>query len=178
MWKPGEMEAPMRPNPYSSSTIDMRGKRGFGILFSNFLRFFEIFLLRRVYRCASCRHKSIKKAFAVIRKRLQMPSVMELVGYRAWKYDEEKPGVPDGGTRVAAMGVGHGIPSRRARRKKRNAAGRVCLSLARRYNTLDLASKVSVPRGCGPFGNLRRQSVTLRIAVYPHQFQTPHHTTY
>ena len=82
-----------------------------------------------------------------------MPSVMELVGYRAWKYDEENPGVPDGGTRVAAMGVGHGIPSRRARRKKRNAAGRVCLSLARRYNTLDLAGKVSVPRGCGPFGN-------------------------
>ena len=27
------------------------------------------------------------------------------------------------------------------------------LSLARRYNTLDLAGKVSVPRGCGPFGN-------------------------
>ena len=29
----------------------------------------------------------------------------------------------------------------------------MCLSLARRYNTLDLAGKVSVPRGCGPFGN-------------------------
>ena len=82
-----------------------------------------------------------------------MPSVMELVGYRAWKYDEENPGVPDGETRVAAMGVGHGIPSRRARRKKRNAAGRVCLSLAQRYNILDLAGKVSVLRGCGPFGN-------------------------
>ena len=121
--------------------------------FRTFCGFFEICLLRRAYRCASCRHKSIKKAFAVIRKWLQMPSVMELVGHGAWKRDEENPGVPDGGTRVAAMGVGHGIPSRRARRKKRNAAGRVCLSLARRYNTLDLASKVSVPRGCGPFGN-------------------------
>ena len=33
MWKPGEMEALMRPNPYSSSTIDMCGKRGFGTLF-------------------------------------------------------------------------------------------------------------------------------------------------
>ena len=29
----------------------------------------------------------------------------------------------------------------------------MCLSLARRYNTLDLAGKVSVPRDCGPFGN-------------------------
>ena len=37
--------------------------------------------------------------------------------------------------------------------EKLRAAGRVCLSLARRYNTLDLAGKVSVPRGCGPFGN-------------------------
>ena len=37
--------------------------------------------------------------------------------------------------------------------KKWTATGRVCLSLARRYNTLDLAGKVSVPRGCGPFGN-------------------------
>lgn len=45
MWKPGEMEALMRPNPYSSSTIDMCGKRGFGILFSNFLRFFRNLLI-------------------------------------------------------------------------------------------------------------------------------------
>ena len=36
--------------------------------------------------------------------------------------------------------------------KKWTATGRVCLSLARRYNTLDLAGKVSVPRDCGPFG--------------------------
>ena len=82
-----------------------------------------------------------------------MPSVIELVGYRAWKYDEENPGVPDGGTRVAAMGAGHGIPSRRVKRKKCKDAGQMRLSLARRYNTLDLAGKVSVPRGCGPFGN-------------------------
>ena len=84
---------------------------------------------------------------------LQMPSVMELVGHGAWKYDEENPGVPDGGTRVAAMGAGHGIPSRWVKRKKCKDAGRMRLSLARRYNTLDLAGKVSVPRGCGPFGN-------------------------
>ena len=45
MWKPGEMEALMRPNPYSSSTIDMCGKRGFGILFSDFLRFFRNLLI-------------------------------------------------------------------------------------------------------------------------------------
>ena len=49
--------------------------------------------------------------------------------------------------------MGYGIPSRRARREKRRTAGRVCLPLTRRYNTLDLAGKVSVPRGCGPFGN-------------------------
>ena len=52
-----------------------------------------------------------------------------------------------------ATGAGHGIPSRQGSREKRRAAGRVCLSLARRYNTLDLAGKVSVPRGCGPIGN-------------------------
>ena len=52
-----------------------------------------------------------------------------------------------------ATGAGHGIPSRQGSRETRRAAGRVCLSLARRYNTLDLAGKVSVPRGCGPFGN-------------------------
>ena len=59
----------------------------------------------------------------------------------------------DGDARGAAIRAGCGIPSRRVRRKKRNAAGRACLSLARRYNTLDLAGKVSVPRGCGPFEN-------------------------
>ena len=32
------------------------------------------------------------------------------------KSDEENPGVTDGGARVAAMGVGHGIPSRQGRR--------------------------------------------------------------
>lgn len=82
-----------------------------------------------------------------------MPSVMELVGYRKRKYDAENPGVTDDGIRGVATGAGYGIPSRRARMEKRRAAGRVCLSLARRYNTLDLAGKVSVPRGCGPFGN-------------------------
>ena len=41
----------------------------------------------------------VKKAFAVIRKWLQMPSVMELVGHGAWKRDEENPGVEDGGVR-------------------------------------------------------------------------------
>ena len=51
------------------------------------------------------------------------------------------------------MGAGHGIPSRRVKRKKCKDAGRMRLSLARRYNILDLAGKVSVPRGCGPFGN-------------------------
>lgn len=86
---------------------------------------------------------------------------MELVGHGAWKRDEENPGVPDGGTRVAAMGAGHGIPSRRVKRKKCKDAGRMRLSLARRYNTLDLAGKVSVPRGCGPFGNPR---ISLRLA--------------
>ena len=59
----------------------------------------------------------------------------------------------DGDARGAAIRVECGIPSRWVRRKKRNAAGRACLSLARRYNTLDLAGKVSVPRGCGPFEN-------------------------
>ena len=133
------------------------GKGALESCFRTFCGFFEIFLLRRAYRCASCRYKRHRTSTCshseTASKWLQIPSVMELVGYRAWKYDEENPGVPDGGTRVAAMGVGHGIPSRRARRKKRNAAGRVCLSLARRYNTLDLAGKVSVPRGCGPFEN-------------------------
>ena len=82
-----------------------------------------------------------------------MPSVMELVGYRKRKHDAENPGVSDDGIRGVATGAGYGIPSRRVRREKRRAAGRVCLSLARRYNTLDLAGKVSVPKGCGPFGN-------------------------
>lgn len=59
----------------------------------------------------------------------------------------------DGDARGAAIRAGCGIPSRRVRRKKCKDAGQMRLSLARRYNTLDLASKVSVPRGCGPFGN-------------------------
>ena len=43
--------------------------------------------------------------------------------------------------------------------KQESSAARGCGSgvplhpLESRYNTLDLASKVSVPRGCGPFGN-------------------------
>ena len=82
-----------------------------------------------------------------------MPSVMELVGHGARKRDAENLDVTDGGVQETATGAGYGIPSRRVRREKRRAAGRVCLSLARRYNTLDLAGKVSVPRGCGPFGN-------------------------
>ena len=85
-------------------------------------------------------------------KWLQMPSVMELVGHGARKCGKKNAGVENGGVR-GATGAGYGIPSRRARREKRSAAGWVCLSLARRYNTLDLAGKVSVPRGCGPFGN-------------------------
>ena len=78
-------------------------------------------------------------------------------------------GVENGGVR-GATGAGHGIPSRRARREKRRAAGRVCLSLARRYNTLDLAGKVSVPRGCGPFGNLgdeERRSLGVGTVCFP-----------
>ena len=67
-------------------------------------------------------------------------------------------------------GAGHGIPSRRVSREKRSAAGWVCLSLARRYNTLDLAGKVSVPRGCGPFGNLgdeERRSLGVGTVCFP-----------
>ena len=56
---------------------------------------------------------------------------------------------------VSEGGDGRGAryPFAPGKREKRRAAGWMCLSLARRYNTLDLASKVSVPRGCGPFGN-------------------------
>ena len=109
----------MRPNPYSSSTIDMCGKRDFGILFSDFLRFFEIFLLRRAYRCVSFVYKRQRKSICshseTASKWLQVPSVMELVGYRKRKYDAENPGVTDDGIRGVATGAGHGIPSRRAR---------------------------------------------------------------
>lgn len=50
-------------------------------------------------------------------------------------------------------GRGARYPFAPGKREKRRAAGWMCLSLARRYNILDLAGKVSVPRGCGPFGN-------------------------
>ena len=147
----------MRPNPYSSSTIDMCGKRGFGTLFLGFLRFFQNFCIVQGVPVHFARperqRKSICSHSEMASKGLQMPSVMELVGYRKRKYDAENPGVTDDGIRGVATGAGYGIPSRRARMEKRRAAGRVCLSLARRYNTLDLAGKVSVPRGCGPFGN-------------------------
>ena len=116
------MEALMRPNPYSSSTIDMCGKRDFGILFSDFLRFFEIFLLRRAYRCVSFVYKRQRKSICshseIASKWLQIPSVMGLVGYRKRKYDAENPGVTDGGVQEMATGVGDGIPSRRARREE------------------------------------------------------------
>lgn len=100
MWKPGEMEALMRPNPYSSSTIDMCGKRGFGTLFSDFLRFFGIFYRAGRTGALLAGIKGKEKAFAVIRKRLpkwlQMPSVMELVGHGTRKSDEENTGATDG----------------------------------------------------------------------------------
>ena len=46
-----------------------------------------------------------------------MPSVMELVGYRAQKCDAENLGVTDGGVRGVTTGMGYGIPSRRVRRE-------------------------------------------------------------
>ena len=61
-------EARMRPNPYSSSTIDMCGKRGFGTLFSDFLRFFEIFYRAGRTGALLAGIKGKEKAFAVIRK--------------------------------------------------------------------------------------------------------------
>ena len=42
-----------------------------------------------------------------------------------------------------------------------NGFGFFLIFLSQRYNPLDLASKVSVPRGCGPFGNPR---ISLRLA--------------
>ena len=124
--------------------------------FRTFCGFFEIFLLRRVYRCASCRHKRHRTSTCshseTASKWLQMPSVMELVGHGAWKRDEENPGVEDGGVRRRRRE--RGTVSLRAGQEGEAQSCRVmCLSLARRYNTLDLAGKVSVPRGCGPFGN-------------------------
>lgn len=141
MWKPGEMGALMRPNPYSSSTIDMCGKRGFGILFSDFLRFFEIFLLSRTYRYTSCGPKGKEKAFAVIWKSLPKDCKCQVL----WNWlDTEHTGSDGSGARY---------PFAPGQEGKAQSCRRVCLSLARRYNTLDLAGKVSVPRGCGPFGN-------------------------
>ena len=81
-----------------------------------------------------------------------MPNAMELVGNR-----ERKRNVRIREQRMGCSGNGGGsgawYPFAPGRREKRRAAGQVRLSLARRYNTLDLAGKVSVPRGCGPFGN-------------------------
>ena len=157
MWKPGEMETPTRPNPYSSSTIDVCGKRGFGTLFSDFLRFFRNFLIAQGVPVHIVRperqRKSICSHSEMASKGLQMPNAMELVGYRKRKYDAENPGVEDGGARRRRRERGTVSLRAGSGGKKRTAAGQECLSLARRYNTLDLAGKVSVPRGCGPFGN-------------------------
>lgn len=156
MWNPGEMGTLMRPNPYSSSTIDMCGKRGFGILFSDFLRFFRNFLIAQGVPVHIVRperqRKSICSHSEMASKGLQMPNAMELVGNR-----ERKRNVRIREQRMGCSGNGGGsgawYPFAPGRREKRRAAGQVRLSLARRYNTLDLAGKVSVPRGCGPFGN-------------------------
>ena len=145
----------MRPNPYSSPIIDMLGERGFGILFSGFLRFFQSFVLYKVYRCVSCSPKGKEKHLQSFGNGFQMTANAECYGIGRIRNAETRrgeSGVENGGVR-GETGAGGGIPSRQARREKRSAAGRVCLSLARRYNTLDLAGKVSVPRGCGPFGN-------------------------
>ena len=158
MWKPGEMGALTRPNPYSSSTIDMCGKRGFGILFSDFLRFFRNFLIAQGVPVHIVRPESQRKSICshseMASKGLQMPNAMELVGNR-----ERKRNVRIREQRMGCSGNGGGsgawYPFAPGRREKRRAAGQVRLSLARRYNTLDLAGKVSVPRGCGPFGNPR-----------------------
>ena len=116
------MEALMRPNPYSSSTIDMCGKRGFGILFSDFLRFFRNFLIAQGvpvhFVWPERQRKSICSHSEMASKGLKMLCVMELVGYRAQKCDAENPGVTDGGVQEMATGVGDGIPSRRARREE------------------------------------------------------------
>ena len=121
MWKPGEMEALMRPNPYSSSTIDMCGKRGFGTLFWVFCVFSKFFIAQGVpvhFVWPERQRKSICSHSEMASKGLKMLCVMELVGYRAQKCDAENPGVTDGGVQEMATGVGDGIPSRRARREE------------------------------------------------------------
>ena len=100
--------------------------------------------------------KSICSHSEMASKGLQMPNAMELVGNR-----ERKRNVRIREQRMGCSGNGGGsgawYPFAPGRREKRRAAGQVRLSLARRYNTLDLAGKVSVPRGCGPFGNPREE---------------------
>ena len=121
MWKPGEMEALMRPNPYSSSTIDMCGKRGFGTLFWVFCVFSKFFIAQGVpvhFVWPERQRKSICSHSEMASKGLKMLCVMELVGYRAQKCDAENPGVTDGGVQEMATGVGDGIPSRRAKREE------------------------------------------------------------
>ena len=100
--------------------------------------------------------KAKKKHLQSFGNRFQMTANAKCYGIgRTWseKMRQGECGRNGWCVRGITPGVGYGIPSRRVRREKRRAAGRVCLSLARRYNTLDLAGKVSVPRGCGPFGN-------------------------
>ena len=81
-----------------------------------------------------------------------MPSVMELVGNR-----ERKRNVRIREQRMGCSGSSDGsgerytfAPGQEGRSAELPGGW---LSLARRYNTLDLAGKVSVPKGCGPFGN-------------------------
>ena len=111
----------MRPNPYSSSTIDMCGKRGFGTLFWVFCVFSKFFIAQGVpvhFVWPERQRKSICSHSEMASKGLKMLCVMELVGYRAQKCDAENPGVTDGGVQEMATGVGDGIPSRRARREE------------------------------------------------------------
>ena len=115
------MEALMRPNPYSSSTIDMCGKRGFGTLFWVFCDFSKFFIAQGVpvhFVWPERQRKSICSHSEMASKGLKMLCVMDLVGYRAQKCDAENPGVTDGGVQEMATGVGDGIPSRRARREE------------------------------------------------------------
>ena len=115
------MEALMRPNPYSSSTIDMCGKRGFGTLFWVFCVFSKFFIAQGVpvhFVWPERQRKSICSHSEMASKGLKMLCVMELVGYRAQKCDAENPGVTDGGVQEMATGVGDDIPSRRARREE------------------------------------------------------------
>ena len=44
-----------------------------------------------------------------------------------------------------------------------NGFGFFLIFLSQRYNTLDLASKVSVPRDCGPFGTSEMSGVIRRF---------------